>query len=148
MHPDWELYDLLWFLFSDRINKPVQPKWLVCQWQKKDDLCTFYKAPWSCSFPLLELSYKVFQHNLLLKQASSTTKLAHVDGPNSRHLKLEALSQDTVCAASIFNYKWERSTFLNSFADSLVADPKPHSWQALLFLCGTFALSVLENNCP
>lgn len=48
-----------------------------------------------------------------------------------RYLKLETVSQDTVCAAAILNYKWKASIFLNSFTGSLVAKPKPHSWHVL-----------------
>ena len=59
---------------------------------------------------------------------------------------------DTVSAASIYNFRWEGSTFLSSFAGSLVAAPQTSqlapAQQALLLLCASVTPAVLENNCP
>lgn len=75
-----------------------------------------------------------------------------MDGPVWRYLKLETVSEDTACAASIFNYKWEGLTFLYSFTGSLVADPKPHSWHVpskhYSFSVALSRRQLLENNCP
>lgn len=68
------------------------------------------------------------------------------------YLKLETVSEDTDCAASIFNYKWEGSTFLYSFTGSSCRPQTSFlasAQQTFLFLCcGTVTLAALENNWP
>lgn len=64
--------------------------------------------------------------------------------------KLSASKQ--IAQLSIFNCKFKAFTFFNSFAGSLVAGPKAHSWHtpSKLSLCGTaiVVIKVVEReNC-